>query len=97
MSEMLERVARAMHTACLRYYSGEFKPSDDPLETHRFLTAAAFKEMREPTASMELAGGMKCEAMMFEGEHDGTGVVFKDMGHVWRAMVDDVLKDVAAK
>jgi hypothetical protein len=42
---------------------------------------------REPTEEMELAGGFKCEGLMFEGDPDYTGVIFKDMGTVYKKMI----------
>jgi hypothetical protein len=42
---------------------------------------------REPTQDMELAGGLKCEGLMFEGDPDYTGVIFKDMGTVYKTMI----------
>lgn len=43
---------------------------------------------REPTMEMELAGGLKCEGLMFEGDPEYTGVIFKDMGTVYKTMLN---------
>lgn len=42
---------------------------------------------REPTDEMKLVGGLKCESMMFENDEDYTGVIFSDMGFVYRSMI----------
>lgn len=53
---------------------------------------AAIEAMREPTDAMKFAGGLKCEALMFEGE--GSGVIFDDMGWVFGEMIDAALSEV---
>ncbi|NBB07874.1 hypothetical protein [Pseudomonas monteilii] len=58
---------------------------------------AAIEVMREPTDTMMVAGGLKCEAMMFEGDPQASGVIFKDMGVVFTAMVDAELRDKGVK
>jgi hypothetical protein len=50
----------------------------------------AIEAMREPSEAMRVAGGLKCEALMFEG--DGSGVIFQDMGVVFSAMVDEAIR-----
>lgn len=49
---------------------------------------AAIEAMREPSDTMKVAGGLKCEAMMFEGDSQATGVIFHDMGFVFTAMIN---------
>lgn len=49
---------------------------------------AAIEAMREPSDAMMVAGGLKCEAMMFEGDPQATGIIFKDMGIVFTTMID---------
>ncbi len=54
---------------------------------------AALKALREPSDTMMIAGGLKCEAIMFEGDPQATGVIFKDMGVVFTTMVDAELQN----
>lgn len=49
---------------------------------------AALKALREPSDTMMVAGGLKCEAIMFEGDPQATGVIFKDMGVIFTTMID---------
>lgn len=54
---------------------------------------AAIEAMREPSDTMMVAGGLKCEAMMFEDDPQATGVIFKDMGVVFTTMIDAALRE----
>lgn len=105
MSEMLMRVAqsqldRFIERGAARIQGpafpvgtklSELPPSyrDDFVKDAR----AAIEAMRQPTQTMEYAGGIKCEEMMFGGDADYTGVIFKDMGTVWRTMADAALTE----
>lgn len=53
------------------------------------IARAAIEAMRTPTEAMKVNGGLKAEAMMFEGE--GTGFIFEDMGAVFTCMIDAAL------
>lgn len=85
MSEsMVERVCRAL------------AKHDNPKHenwwpSYESRARVAIEAMREPTEAMEVAGGLKCEALMFEG--DGSGIIFKDMGHVYRSMLAAALEE----
>lgn len=57
------------------------------------MARAAIEALREPTQTMEYVGGTKLEDMMFGGDPEGTGTIFKDMGIVYRDMIDASLKD----
>lgn len=84
---MIEKVAQAIAdniTAGL--------PEGVEIDT-RYAALAAIEAMSDPTDAMKLAGGFKCEAIMFEDDPDGTGVIFNDMGHVYRVMIDAALKE----
>lgn len=52
---------------------------------------AVLEALRDPTPEMEYVGGTKCENMMFGGDEEYTGVIFKDMGVVFRTMIDAAL------
>ncbi|AVH40627.1 hypothetical protein [Agrobacterium tumefaciens] len=54
---------------------------------------AAIEAMREPSDTMMVAGGLKCEAMMFEDDPQASGVIFRDMGVVFTTMIDAELKE----
>jgi ClpX C4-type zinc finger len=58
---------------------------------------AAIEAMREPSDAMMVAGGLKCEAMMFEDDPQATGVIFKDMGVVFTTMIDAELSNEGVK
>lgn len=54
---------------------------------------AAIEAMREPSDTMMVAGGLKCEAMMFEDDPQASGVIFRDMGVVFTTMIDAALRE----
>lgn len=62
-----------------------------PTAASRRKARAAIEALREPSPQMCVAGGQKCEAMLFEGE--GTGVIFTDMGTVFTTMIDAILNE----
>jgi len=109
MIGMIERVARAIEPETFRRQdiaikflasAGREWEGSPEQETHRVKIGealararAAIEAMKEPTDAMKLAGGFKCEAIMFEDDPDGTGVVFNDMGHVYKAMVKVALQE----
>jgi len=87
MSETLvERMARAMHAACLRHYDGTFKHGNDPLETHRVLALAALRAIREPTHLM----GMAPYHPDVHDDHMPAEVV-------WHAMIDAAIAEAENK
>ena len=87
---MVTRAARAMFAS--QQWPEQFHPSFE-VEQERFETAAraAIEAMREPTDSMSVSGGLKCEQLMFEGV--GTGVIFQDMATVFTSMIDRALSE----
>lgn len=90
MSEsMLERAAKAL------WYSAEgsewVSASDGTRSMYRHAARAVLEELKKPTDAMKVAGGLKCEALMFEG--GGTGVIFDDMGTVFSTMIDQILSE----
>lgn len=99
----IEEVARAILKA--RYYDCEpemygnslegFFAAIDPehLEDARIEARAAIEAMREPTTDMKMAGGRKCEDIMFGGDPDEGENVFADMGSVYTVMVDAALAE----
>lgn len=108
MNTMIEKVARALTETQIRSANELFKLSDPRrVRTEDQIIAsidaswrmnekdarAAIGAMSEPDDSMKLAGGLKLEAIMFEGDPDGTGMIFTDVGHVYRAMVQASLKE----
>lgn len=100
MTDMIERVARAL---CTHHYE---KIVGGSIAKHihmlcnveqnwpRFVDAAkvAIEAMRDPTDSMKVAGGLKCESIMFENDPEANGIIFHDMGLVFGAMIDAALK-----
>ena len=103
MTGMVEKVAKAIAKAAveqnpmLQYFDdngvGYFDDYDNKNYDCIAIARAAIEAMMEPDDLMKLAGGFKAEAMMFEGDEDGTGVIFNDMGHVYRAMIQAALKE----
>lgn len=53
----------------------------------------AIGAMAEPTKPMEFAGGTKLEEMLFNGDRDYSGVIFKDVGVVYRTMLRAALQE----
>lgn len=97
MVDMIERVASAFYDLNVPSCKGWRRTwSESDLETqytYKRQAHSIIKLMRIPTDSMMAAGGLKCEAMMFEDAPEGTGVIFKDMGVVFTAMIDQALKE----
>lgn len=93
MSEMVERVARALYEATpFKQTAGGFEEQSDVYQRMCMVLArAAVAAMREPTQSMMVAGGLKAETLMFEDA--STGVIFKDMGEVFTVMLDAALAE----
>lgn len=87
------RVARALEKVALE--GGNLLTRDPHILTVALARAAileALQAMREPSEGMKLAGGLKCEAVMFESE--GSGVIFNDIGLVFTAMIDAAIKEM---
>lgn len=81
-------------TAGRGMFGGRFRELAEPMQVdYDEMARAAIEAMMEPTDSMKLDGGFKCEAIMFEDDPDGTGVIFNDMGHVYRVMIQAALKE----
>ncbi|GAA2885511.1 hypothetical protein GGQ99_005060 [Aminobacter niigataensis] len=93
----IEQVARAIYAE--RYLTeiafGAMPTWEDAQgsdKTNTFDEArAAIEAMSPATDTMKVAGGLKCEAIMFEGE--GSGVIFNDMGEVFAAMITAALDE----
>lgn len=88
MSEMVERVARAMEAADDSGATGVFGsgPNVDAM------ARAAIAAMREPTEEMVLAGAGAMEGRSHEHEPQ-SAVIFGQPAEVWRAMNDQALSD----
>lgn len=93
VQNIVERVARALEKVALE---GDNLLTRDPhiltIELARAAILEAIQAMREPSEGMKVAGGLKCEAIMFENE--GSGVIFNDMGLVFTAMIDAQIKEM---
>lgn len=98
-SEMVERVARAIYAS---HAFNDNHDSPDPgfdglTEGWRNVmyanARAAIEAMRAPTEVMKYVGGTKCEDMLFGGDADYTGIIFTDMGTVFRTMIDVALTE----
>ncbi len=83
--KMIDRVIRSMQDTGL--IDGMSMEDADTLAT------AALEGMRIATDPMMVDGGLKLEAMMFENDPEYTGVIFKDCGVVYRAMIDAALNE----
>jgi hypothetical protein len=82
MSELVERVARAMsERRASRLYR-----IPDALDDARVAIAA----MREPTEAMQVAGATEDVCVAHTAEHRGRCLT---PTHVWRAMIDAALKE----
>ena len=88
--EMVERVALALEAAAMEHGS-KVNSETTAQEFTRIMARAAIEAMREPTDAMKVAGGLKLEAMLFEGDPDCTGNVFEDMAFIHRPMIDTAL------
>jgi len=92
MTSMREKIARAI---CTYMEAGfptrvqmEWGELSAPARAAMFARAdAVLDALMEPTSGMELAGGLKYEAMWFENDDAFTGVIFTDMGAIFRAMI----------
>ncbi len=82
---MIEKIIRAMQDTGL--IDGMSVEDADTLAT------AALEAMRIASDSMMVNGGLKLEAMMFENDHEYTGIIFKDCGVVYRTMIDAALNE----
>lgn len=101
-TEMVKRVARALRDADAIWAARKYADYP-PEEIQRLiresadecgydeLAYAAIEAMRQPTDAMQVAGGLKCESILFEDNDEGTGVIFKDMGIVFMTMIDAAL------
>jgi len=89
MTCMREKIARAMYDATpFKNTEGEYDQQSPEYQRMCLLRAdAALGALTEPTNGMELAGGLKYEGMWFEDDGTFTGVIFTDMGTVFRAMI----------
>lgn len=88
MSEsMLERASKVMQHE-MRAAALKTGAAVTPWEV---IARAVLEELKKPTDAMKVAGGLKCEAIMFEGE--GSGVIFDDMGTVFTTMIDAALSE----
>lgn len=97
-TEMVERVARAMCEDDGANWNasdfGDTANGEEPEDQREYWLAkarAAIEAMRQPTDAMQVAGGLKCESILFEDNDEGTGVIFKDMGIVFMTMIDAAL------
>jgi len=95
MSEMVERVARAMLKSELGKQAIWRHLSEEGREGYRWSkpywrsqARAAIEEMREPTQQMRLAGIAEWSRPDPTSEHEST-LVFNA---IWRAMIDEALK-----
>lgn len=99
MSEMIDRVALAIWQARdSRFPARVRRPKPDDLDRAtgawqlcQLDARAALNALREPSSGMNLAGGLKCEALLFEGQ--SSGVIFTDMGAVFTTMIDAALME----
>lgn len=64
---------------------------EEKKEVWRAVTRAVLECLRTPTPEMEYVGGTKLENMMFGGDEEYTGVIFTDVGVVFRDMIDAAL------
>lgn len=87
----IEQVARALDQSLWAAMDGG---TVMPITRQISLDAAerAIEAMRPASDAMMVAGGLKCKALMFEGE--GSGNIIKDMGTVFDAMIDAALSEV---
>ena len=101
VSEMVERVARAIWAARRKRGLvlggpdiGDWEDENETLhENVRREAVAAIKAMEEPTEEMKYVGGTLCEDMMFGGEPPYTGIIFEDMGSVFKAMISTAIQE----
>ena len=88
MSEMLEKVGRALHA-----YEWNNQPNPEPYSTHRDYwedaARAAIKAMMEPTGKMLAATMTETPALVGEETLDDLQMIRKD----WQAMLTAALED----
>lgn len=82
---MIETVARAICRTQTQDDEGDYWKAFLPEAT------AAIQAMRDPTDTMKVAGGLRCEEIMFEGK--SSGVIFDDMATVFVTMIDAALTE----
>lgn len=58
---------------------------------YHYTAIAVLNELLSPTNAMNIAGGLKAEALMFEDDPEFTGVIFTDMGAVFKTMIKAAL------
>lgn len=82
---MIDKIIRAMQDTGL--IDGMSVEDADTIAT------AALEAMRIASDPMMVNGGLKLEAMLFEGDEEYTGIIFKDSGVVYRTMIDAALNE----
>jgi len=84
---------KGMRAAAQKHYSFcrqcDHSPKEDAADIIKAYLEASGQVLvpKEPTNDMEVAGGLKCEKIMFEGDLEANGVIFHDMGLVYREMI----------
>lgn len=92
MSEIVEKVAKAFGSVT---WQENKTVGDYRNEVARAAIKATLEHLRDnPSDSVQVQGGLKAEAMMFEGDPDYTGVIFRDMGVVFAAMISQALLEL---
>lgn len=104
MSDIIEVVARSMAEAegwrwdddrhMLDRSAAGLQHSARERDTWRQRARTALTALGRPSDNMKVAGGLKCEALMFEG--GSTGIIFHDMGTVFTTMIDAALGEAEA-
>lgn len=91
MNDYIEKLTIALYESSKEF---DWVDAVEPArEDMRGQARSVLATLRDPTDAMKVAGGLKCEAMMFEGDPDFTGVIFNDMGVVFRTMIDAAVED----
>lgn len=85
MSEMIERVARAIAATIGDYSEGAGWLGEITHEIGLRKAGAAIEAMREPT-----------DAMLFVGSNDEAGFTARNLQESWQLMVDEALKTCQA-
>lgn len=100
-ASMVEQVARALWDIRERRLPERVRRRPDDMDRATGAWAlvmedalAVMETLKEPTGRMKVAGGLLCEAMLFEGK--GCGVIFEDMGDVFAAMIEVEIRADAA-
>jgi hypothetical protein len=103
MGDIVEHVARAIYEREPSYWEGHSTPWDKQREGKRDVIRedaraairATLEYLRENVSdAVGVAGGLKLEAIMFEDDSEGTGVIFNDVKPVFRAMISAALNDI---